>query len=992
MRPSQEAFDRAYQTLNDAQREAVDAIEGPVLVVAGPGTGKTQVLTLRAANILRLTDVEPENILALTFTEHAAANMRKRLMPIIGSAAYRLSVHTFHGFCNDAIRTVPDAFPTIIGSSPITDSDSIRVVRDIFDRGKYEVLKPLGDPFFYVRAVVSAINDLKREAVSEEAFGALATHEATVLQNATDTHHKKGPHAGKVKAAHLTHIKRVAKTAELVALYREYQATLRRQHQYDFNDMIVETLRALQENEELLRSLQERYQYIMVDEHQDTNRAQNAIVERIASFHERPNIFAVGDEKQAIFRFQGASVANFRSFTEQYPGTRTIILTKNYRSDIPVLVAAYTLIPSAHALEATRMVSNKSGVRIVPCESTNAERAWVASDVRRVIDGGVAPHEIAILYRDNRNAFPIARALEREGVPYVIESDDDALADPDVQKLRSLLMAIANGGADEYMVSALHADFLGIGAFDVYKVMAYARKEKILILDVLRRGGGSGPYRVDDAHALSRVAGQLLVWIRRSMHEPLLPFIEAVLRESGFIEKVVQESGAVEKLAAVTAFFNVAKTFVEANRKGTLHDFLQHLDILVEQGVFVRRAHTFTSVHGRVRLMTAHRAKGLEFDAVYIAHATDSVWGNRRIRQRIRLPAAVYGIAEVPEGEEREVDDDRRLFYVALTRARTVATITYAAVSDSGRSELPSVFINEIEPHAIVVPLVSERAELFSVSVTPPKTHSLHSVDAAFIQTLFDERGLSVTALNNYLECPWKYFYTNLLRIPRAKTPHEMYGTAMHRALRDFGASLMSQDMNAEYLTAQFERYLREEPLPEPLFKSTLARGCEVLAGYVRTYGESLERNVLVEFSIAAVFLDDIRLTGAIDTMEFTGNGSEVIVVDYKTGKPKTRGDIEGKTKASRGNIKRQLVFYKTLLDRHAEGKYRMVSGAIQFIEPDERGRYHRESFTVTPEETTELEEIIRRVAGEIRAFAFNGVRCEEKECDFCALQATKSE
>src|SRR3989344_4120023 len=266
-------FDKLYKALNPAQKEAVDNIEGPAMVVAGPGTGKTQVLTLRIANILKRTDANPDSILALTFTESVAHNLRTRLVEIMGTVGYRIAIFTFHGFCNDVIRRFAPHFPGIVGYAHANLIDQILILEEIIARSRLTKLKPFGNPYFYVRDVVSTIGKLKRENIDPNKLEKLIRKEPK---------------------------ERRERNKEFLYLYREYEKLLRARGYYDYDDMVMEVIRVLGADKELLSSLQEQYQYVLADEHQDANAGQNELLKLLMSFHQSPNIFVVGDEKQAI--------------------------------------------------------------------------------------------------------------------------------------------------------------------------------------------------------------------------------------------------------------------------------------------------------------------------------------------------------------------------------------------------------------------------------------------------------------------------------------------------------------------------------------------------------------------------------------------------------------------------------------------------------------------------------------------------------------------
>src|SRR3984957_10695755 len=314
------SFEERYKNLNDEQREAVDTLTGPVMVIAGPGTGKTEILTMRIANIRRTTKTPAEKILALTFTESGAVSMRRRLAELIGQDAYRVEISTFHGFANRIIRDFADYFPDIIGAMSITEIDQVGILRHLIDTLDLTKLRPFGDTYYYLRDILRALGELKQQGVSPSAFARIAAEEKETFYANPDLYNTSGKYEGKMKGKYDAGAKRIEKNLELVGVYEAYQAALRAAKQYDYSDMIMYVALALEEKEDLRRVLQDAYDYFLVDKHQDTNDAQNKIIEMLADGESvipsssrdlGPNLFVVGDEKQAIFRFQGASLENF---------------------------------------------------------------------------------------------------------------------------------------------------------------------------------------------------------------------------------------------------------------------------------------------------------------------------------------------------------------------------------------------------------------------------------------------------------------------------------------------------------------------------------------------------------------------------------------------------------------------------------------------------------------------------------------------------------
>jgi DNA helicase II / ATP-dependent DNA helicase PcrA len=950
-------FDAIYKSLNKAQKKAVDTIEGPVMVVAGPGTGKTTVLTLRIANILQKTDTSPDNILALTFTESGAYNMRKKLVSIIGTPGYRVSINTFHGFCNDIIKQYPEKFPRIIGSTAIIDIDQIALMEKIIDKTDLEYLKPYGDVYFYVKPVLNEIRNLKREAIDPKEFEKVIKKQEKDFKEIPDKVHEKGAHKGKMKGEYIKLLEKIEKNRELLKLYTDYEKALEENKYYDFEDMIMEVIKALRTDENLLLILQETYQYILADEHQDANNAQNTILELLSSFHENPNLFIVGDEKQAIFRFQGASLENFLYFKKIYPDAVLINLEENYRSTQPILDASHSLIQYNKTAKENVLTTLKSQkkekdlIKVVECLNEDSELLYITNDIEKKIKEGVNPDEIAILYRENRDAFSIAYALKKLGFTYRIESDNDILKDENIVKLLLIFECVNDLSDEEKMAKVLFIDFLKLDTLEVYKILKIREKDKVPLIDLVV---GHFP----------NLAKKLSSWASISFNKTFVELFEIIIRESGYLEMALQSKESIEIMSVLETFFNQIKSLASTKKEYNLKDFVGHLVRVREHGILSKNSSSLFKTG--IRLMTAHKSKGLEFDYVYIVGAYEGHWGGKYRRSLFSTMPAFSG----------DIDDERRLFYVALTRARKEVTITYPKEGVDGRELLPAQFVTEIDSKHI-------NKEVFTQI---PKTelkfrdfkHDDHKEikNKSYLQELFLEQGLSVTALNNYLKCPWDYFFINLIRIPRNQTKHQIYGTSIHETLRTFFNKYRDEeDMSLDDLLAVFNFNLNKSLLSPEDFKDTLEKGRESLTKYFNLYNGKWNRNLLTEYSIRGVHLNvgkfDLVLKGDLDKIEFL-NEDEVNVVDYKTGKK----NYENKEK-----YHRQLVFYKLLLDKEEKKKYIMKTGELDFVELGKKDK-----FEITEKEIEELKALIKEKALEIYNLEFFGKICDEKNCEYCNL------
>ena len=946
---NEENFLKLYRQLNTEQKAAVEAIEGPVFVVAGPGTGKTTVLTLRIANILQKTDTPPDAILALTFSDSGAATMRKKLSALIGPAAYRVNINTFHGFANDLIKTYPDKFPRIIGAEHMEDLEARRVMQAVIDKTKLKILRPRNDSSYYVAKCLAAIKELKRENISPKKFKKLAEAQG------------------------------VDKTKELARVYLAYEKKLAQRRLYDFEDMITEAVRVLEHNRDFLLKIQEEAQYILADEHQDANNAQNRLLALLCSYDTNPNLFIVGDDKQAIYRFQGASLENFLYFQRLYPKARLIFLTQNYRSHQKILDATHALILNnsilgerPKALRACPVRSFKetsngtNGMKISVAEfgTKEDERNFVAQEVKKRVAGKPA-EEIAILTRENKDAEPAARALAMAGVPAARFSGADALSHVRIDSFLQFLQAVVEP-KDELLAKVLFFDFLNLPPHDIFLLLMVARKERQPILTALRRDKNFQDFTKQLAH-FNRIA----------RNEPLVWGFNQIVDESGFRAGLTTLPAAAEVLPLFEALLRTVERFAEREKRATVADFLNHLAEARKHEIEILAEPASSAGSNRVVIMTAHRAKGLEFDTVFIIHANDGVWGGRRRRSDFNLP--------IPGGEENhETEDERRLFYVALTRARKEIVIVHNSRSEDNRDRLPSRFIAEIgEQHLEKILPVSQPA-FFAKPLPRPKLLA----NKSYLNALFLERGLSVTHLNNYLKCPWRYFFMDLIRLPQSQSAPLLYGSAIHGALKNyFDAYAREEALPVKKTVKLFENYLYRTHLGERDFQAALTVGRKELTGYLNAW--DFPRAIFNEYKIAGVPVEisasqTIELNGKLDKVELL-SGDEINVVDYKTGKPKSRNEIEGKVKDGDGNYKRQLVFYKLLVD--GTQRWRMNNTILDFIQPMESGKYRREIFEITDEETKELVKIIKTIGHEILDLSFWKKTCGDKDCEFCRLR-----
>ena len=990
----EDRFLEQYNRLNARQREAVDTIEGPVMVIAGPGTGKTQILTLRIANILQKTDTAPENILALTFTEAGARAMRERLRGYIGGRAHKVAIHTFHEFAGGLIRAYSDAYERAIGGRPATDLEKFDGIERVLEAGGIKLLRPRGNPQFYVPSILGAIALMKREYITPDRFAEIIAQQDEVLGR-TPKLHEKGAHKGKVRSEYQKLEKEIEKNRELLYVYRAYDAFLADRHLYDFEDMIYETVQALERNEDMLRDLQERFHYVLADEHQDVNGSQNRILELLAAFHERPNLFVVGDEKQSIFRFQGASLENFLYFEEKFPHAKTIALTDNYRSAQNILDFAHALI-TAEETPASALRVPLSASHAVAGTITWREYAHEAIEddalIARVQEVATrAPlSEVAIIVRSNKEVEHYAQRLRAAGIPANATADGDILRHPVTASVRAFITTLLEASNETALFSVLHEPYWGITAPDLVRVVrerSHARPLSAIIQDeeFLTTLG------LKDIDAVLKMA-RTLQDVR--MRIPLVPphrLIGDGLTESGFVDHVMRHD-PFEGGRALRRLYDEIEALVRAQSAATLQDVARMFALRIEHGLPLSAPYIKTGSEA-VQVMTAHKSKGLEFAHVFIPHLTSRSWGDTTHRQLFKIPIA----SRIAQDAFDELDDERKLLYVALTRAKESLFLSYAKENTEARTQSETPLFDDVREGYVETVSTDAEAETFNPASVFEKTARMQ-VDPNMLSETLRERGLSATALNNYLKSPWNYLYRNVLRMPEVKNESAQFGTAVHGVLAS--VTQHRREHNTLPSAQELKTYLDRELLKLPLAVHEYTRFHEHAFSMILAYLAALEPTLppytKEEARFEAVLstgdpaFPEVRLTGALDRLDFERapheGGQLICVLDYKTGKPKTRGQIEGTTKDSEGDYKRQLVFYALLLSLQDDDRLKTREFVLSFVEPDDKGKVHEERYTITDDEIANLQAEIIRVTHEIATGAFLDAVCDPERSDYCHL------
>ncbi len=1056
------SFGKEYKRLNDAQKQAVDNIDGPMLVVAGPGTGKTQLLSMRVANIIKQTDISPSNILCLTFTDNAARNMRERLEGIIGQAAYHINIHTFHSFGSDIISQYPDYFT------------KRQLIQQIDELGQYELLKnifedlphgnPLsvkvGDDFVMLNDTLTVISWLKQNALlpaelhiiieANRAYMSLLTYElsqafaatpapkylpkykkllktmqsklsgqqyfgfpeygaecAAELEIAINQTSKAQRYAPQITAwrnrwceknAVSEHVfkdagKNIRKMHATANVYQKLLDDMSRQGLFDFDDMIIEAVHGLENNFELRANLQERYQYVLIDEFQDTSKAQLRMIQALGDNPAnvgRPNIMAVGDDDQAIYAFQGAEVSNMIQFVKDYPKVKLISLSENYRSSGDILKASsvvasqitdrlQTIVPATRKKLSPKATYSTYKTEQIVLPSELAQYSWIAEQIGGYVKAGTQPEDIAVIAPQHRYLERLVPYLGQLKLPIAYERRENILDAPiivQLLKMAELVVAISdNRQAD---VDALFSEVLG---FDFWKI----KPEDLLNISLLSYNKHKHWLAILSKHKnrqLKDIAGWFTALAKRSTTEPL----EYVLDQFMGVSPVDPDGEYFEKSKQKKTFVSPMRNFYfsqsrynrstdeylsllgqlstlrqklrqwKPNRALYISDLVSFANLHRQANIKIIDTNPHTQTTNAVQVMTAYKAKGLEFEIVFVINAQDEVWGPtaRHRSLRISLPKNLP-IAPASDGD----NDKLRLLFVAMTRAKHSLIITSYSHSLENRLSPGLSFIGgnlkdsspiypALKPQFINKPDSAKAAEILATDWSYRFKQIIADKPALF-EPILSNYKLSVTHLNNFTDTtsdgPNFFFMHNLLRFPQVLTPSAAYGDAIHKSLQWLQLKLRQDGKlpPLQALQTYFEDMLSRKHLRQVDYKKLNQRGRVALKLYIQKRGKYFNAQDLSErgFNNEGVVIGEAHLSGKIDKMHFTSPG-QVQVVDFKTGKPANswqgRDEIE---KVKLHKYKQQLLFYKLLVENSASYAKRLTvdSVGLEFVEVNDQNK-----------------------------------------------------
>lgn len=1073
------SYEEALQYLNANQRRAATTIEGPVLVIAGPGTGKTQLLTTRIAHILASTDTLPQNILCLTFTESAAQTMRERLSNLIGQAAYDVTISTYHAFGSELIRHHSDYFVSLGDMQPVDELGIDSILREILAGLPYS--NPLKFADMYLGDIKTLISDAKRALLTPEDLTKVAEHNQAFLEKANavtlDTLagmqridktspqrfidlHKKIAEAADItepasgvlplstlllqelrtaiedaeasgKTTSLTKWKNAwlakdqdgnfvvegqkanHKLKAAAEIYQIYLTELSARGLYDYDDMILKAIQALEENADFRYTLQEQYLYMLLDEFQDTNGAQLRLIELLtdSSVHEgRPNVLAVGDDDQAIYAFQGANYSHMLQFQQMYRDVLVVPLTENYRSHSNILQLAEgisgqieqrlhhnfpeinkTLVAKGETLPKKAIIERREA------KSDAGQFAWTAKRIKELVGQGMPPSEIAVLAPQHKHLEPLLPFLRQEGIPMRYEKRENVLEDPAInQLLRMSELVLALAGNQPAKANALWAEVLSFDFWNlptslIWQLSWQAHDDQENWSNILFNQPELRPIALffirlstmAGVETLETVLDYLIGTEPLDLQEPGTASFRSSFYEHYF-GQTIKKTGAGQGHAE---FWNLLTNLIVLRAR--LRDYAQvdgerlHIKDLLAfveahraADIKILNTSPYQEADDAVQLMTAYKAKGQEFQAVFLLGVNDEVWGSKARTQSTRL--------SIPENLQHiryagATNDERlRLFYVALTRAKEQLYLMNYRANYAGKAMTRLKYLSETaeedmvyspllpKPHQKVLPAGDGANPITELKAYWQERHEAAITQKEFralLKARLERFRLSPTHVTSFIDLekqgPAYFFMNTILRFPRAPTPTGEFGNAMHETLE----WLHRQAKQAGKIPAtssvlkQFSRRLQGKRLNEQDTRLFLERGNLSLRAYLAQRTHTISPNDEVEFNFRneGAFIGQCHLSGKIDKMIVDAQTKTIVIVDYKTGKSYSRWIHDSKLHRYR----HQLYLYKTLIEKsHSWQGYTVTDAYLEFVEPDENGRIQELHLVFDEQEQRQIEQL----------------------------------
>lgn len=775
---------KLLEGLNKAQLEAVEFDLGPCLIIAGAGTGKTTVTTRRIANLISQKKAKPSEILALTFTEKAAAEMEERVDILVPYGYVDTWIMTFHAFGD---RILKENFLVANLSSNygvLNDIETSIVIKNILPSLKLRHLYRSSNPSKFIPDIMGFVSSLQNEAIT-----------GTEFEN-------------KIKDLEFEDDAEKERFVELARVYSAYDAQKTNLNKIDFGDQILKTIDLLENNPSILKKYQDQFKYILVDEFQDTNIAQNRLLKLFAG--DNQNIMVVGDDDQAIYEWRGAAVENILNFKSVYKNTKTIVLVENYRSTIQILDSAYKLIKFNNPLRleeiekiSKRLNSSKLGLapEHIHCENGYTEAARIAQIIKEQVSSGRNYSDFAILFRAKSHAREVITTFSSERIPYQFP-DSSGLYDRDeIRLINNFLRAITDCEDSISLFYLATSEIYKIKGSDLIPILSQARRKNRSFFDVLEESVNQNLFT--DNKLIEKLLTDVKSYHDHTGNLNTGQIVYKFLTESGYLTNLLKradnETEAQIKLENISAYFKKIKEFQSLNPSSKILEFVENLKLMQETGENPSLGGVDPDIDA-VSLMTVHSSKGLEFPVVFVISLTSDRFPTRNRGQAFEIPGQILTRTKV---EDAHIREERRLFYVAMTRAKEQLYLTNADYyeNNSRRKKISPFVVEALGTSATKIinfkQSISEKLSLFDTDIVTKKLE----------QKFFRKKFLTLNPhqIDDYLTCPKKFEYLHIFEIPVTANSAVSFGSAIHSAFgyfyqtRKFGKAPTLEEVVAKY-------------------------------------------------------------------------------------------------------------------------------------------------------------------------------------------------
>ena len=983
-------FDEAYKNLNKAQLEAVETIDGPVMVVAGPGTGKTQILALRIGNILKKTDTTPDSILCLTFTNSGVIAMRERLEKYIGSRGREVSVSTFHSFAIKLVEKYYELLDFRQIPKLLDDDEAVFLVDEILNDNEWEYISPLSNRAMYFGDLKHLVSILKRERITAEVFLSYIDADIKDLRNDRESISSRGESKGELKKEVLKKIESLEKTKEVVEFYRIYEDKKKENSLMDYDDVLEYAVYLVENFSDVRDEIRENYLYVLVDEHQDSSGVQNSFLKAVWKGTERPNIFVVGDDRQLIYGFSGANISYLEEFAHIFGKSKLIVLTENYRSTAPILSIADDLLQSSVAKE--KLNSNKKGndkINLNEYFYPRDEIIGAGLYFKDKINKGIDPNECALLVPRNYHVRTAINILSNMGLPVSEGKNLSLFSQIETDYFLRVLGVILNPYDSLLLSKTLLDKTSGVESISAHMYLRNNKPDKLSIESLVN---SKEENLFSESNSIYIWGKKLENWINKLQGEKLSNIVN-ILGNELLVNTSENNSELLNRVEVVRSFIHLAIMFEEKNKKADLRTFLEYLNRLDSYNTNIELA-KFGGDDG-IKVMTLHKSKGLEYEAVWIAHMNEEVLMSEK-KGGFTLPERIK-----EHINKRSIEEAKRELYVAITRAKSFCNLSYSKENYNGGDmelvsilrDLPDIHFNKNEAIKNEENMLLQGAEIYtSFNKREYKGEIINEVKE-LVRNNYSDLKVSVSMLNNFFECPWKWYFRSFLRLPETKPVHLSLGTVVHATIEYI---LKEEKLpKDEDIKDRILRELKKEGVEDKNdFKKLFKKADEALSGWVKNYYKHINKNHKSERSVS--FKDknfpNLLMYGKVDLTEYE-DGGNIVVTDFKTGSSKTKNIIEKINEEGRlSDLMRQLAMYTYLLEGD-EKNVKVSNSRLLFLEEDIANKNSLYQTYIDEEKIDLLKKDIKDYDSSLSNGEWTLNKCHFKpfgsgsiECEYCKI------